>query len=805
MLNELMWYLMKAPYQYLKNPLALFAIVPIAVFIFVLLRKEFTLLKKEDLEPGAIRKRVFLRYFIFVSRILIFLAVLIAVASPFIEKEVIIRGDAFLSLLSDNSTSFSLFDAATASRVKNAVAQSLRIESATISTGERSALGDGILSSLQKDSGLLLVTDGNNNVGADLGDVALYAAKLNTTINAIRLAPLRQEFRVVINGPSKILEGIESVFTANVESATKTVSDYHLVIEVDGEKIVDTTTSEKNTLFRRVFKSGYHTIKAVIDVNDIFEENNMYYKSVRVVKKPSVLFWSKSDSPALVLFEQMYKVDSIGQLPSDLNGYHAVVIDNLNRDIISEDAVDKLSEFVADGNGLFVIGGDDAFDKGGYKESSFETLLPAYVGAAAKEEGDVNIVLVIDISGSTGTQMGVVKAVDVEKSQAISILSDLKPTNKVGVVAFNAKSFVIEPLGFIYEKTGLVEKISKLKDGGGTLISAGLQEAVEMLKVAEGSKNIILISDGVTQLFSAAEAIASLAQKMGIKIYSVGIGAKTNRQIMQKLAAIGNGIYFDADQSKKLKILFGEPEEGDRSEFGLTILDASHFITSNLNLRASITGFNYVVPKSTANLLVTTDVADPILLSWRYGLGRVGVLATDDGSKHAGALLGKDNSILLARAMNWVIGDPSRKDEYYVDVDDTRINEPTKLIVKSPVPPKAEGTTFFKIADDLYRTSIVPTESGFHKVADAVFGVNYKEEYENLGFSDALEDITKATGGKLYKIEEMDKLVNDIKSRSVRSVTKKIDLRWPFVVFAIVIFLFEVAVRKLSKQNKFYL
>lgn len=805
MLNELIGYLMKVPYQYLKNPIVIAAIVPIAIFMFILLRKEFTPLKKQELEPRAVRKRVFLRYFIFSSRMIVFMAVLAAIASPFVEKEVIIRGDAFLSLLSDNSTSFSLFDTSTAGRVKNAISQNLRVETATISTGERSALGDGILSSLQKDSSILLVTDGNSNVGADMGDVALYAAKLNTTVNAIRLNPIRQDFRVIINGPSKILEGIESVFTANVESATKAVTDYHLIVEIDGEKIVDTITSEKNTIFRRVFKNGYHTIKAVIDVADSFEENNVYFKSVRVVKKPNVLFWSGSDSPALVLFEQMYKVDSIGQLPSDLSGYHAVVIDNLNRDIISEDAVDRLSEFVADGNGLFVIGGDDAFDKGGYRESSFETLLPAYVGAAAKEEGEVNIVLVIDISGSTGTQMGTDKAVDVEKSQAISIISDLKPTNKLGVVAFNAQAFVIEPLSFIYEKSGLADKISKLKDGGGTLISSGLQEAVEMLKFAGGSKNIILISDGVTQLFSAAEAIADLAQKMGIKIYSVGIGAKTNRQIMQKLAAIGNGIYFDADQSKKLKILFGEPEEADRSEFGLTILDTNHFITSNLNLRASITGFNYVVPKSTANLLVTTDAADPILLSWRYGLGRVGALATDDGRKYAGALLGKNNSILLARAMNWVIGDPSRKDDYYVDVDDTRINEPTKLIVKSNVPPKAEGTTFFKIGDDLYRTSIVPTESGFHKVADAVFGVNYKEEYENLGFSDTLETIIKATGGKLYKMEEMDKLANDIKARSVRSETKKINLRWPFVIFAIVIFLTEVAVRKLSKRNKFYI
>lgn len=796
---------MELPYQYLKSPLIILAVIPIAIFIFALLRREFVKLRREDFETGVMRRRIFLRYFIFVMRTLIILAVLIAIASPFIETETIVRGDMFLNLLADNTSSFALFDNSITPKVKAEIAREMRVEQTGIGTKDRSALGDAVLANLQKDGTILMITDGNNNLGADLGDVALYAAKLNTTISAVKLEPVQNDLAVTIKGPAKILEGVNSIFTAEVNSATKQLPEYRLTVEIDGQKIVEETTASATTLFERVFTTGYHTIKAAISVDDYFEENNVYYKTVRVVKKPDLFFWTKEDSPTLLLFEQMYKVAKGDSLPNNLDDFHAVVINNLNKNDVGEEITDKLSEFVSDGNGLLVIGGDDSFEKGAYKDSSFETLLPVFVGAPAKEEGDTNIVLVLDISGSTGTAVKGEKAVDIEKAQAISILSDLKPSNKVGVVAFNAQAFVIDRLSYLYEKTGLVEKISQLKDGGGTLISAGLQEALELLKLAEGSKNIILISDGMTQLFSAAEELAKIASKMGVRIYTVGIGARTNRQIMQKLALMTSGIYFDADQSKRLKLLFGEPEEEERTSYGLVPLDANHFITAGLNLKATITGFNYIVPKSTANLLVTTDVADPILTVWRYGLGRTAALTTDDGRKYAGQLLAKENSVLLARTMNWVIGDPSRKEEYYIDVEDTRIGEPTKLIVKSPIPPKAEGLRFFKISEDLYRASIIPEELGFHAVADGVFGVNYKEEYEKLGFSESLEDITRATGGKLYRPDEMEKFLKDVKSRSIRAVLKKIDLRWPFIAFALALFLFEVAVRKLSRKHRVFI
>ena len=75
----------------------------------------------------------------------------------------------------------------------------------------------------------------------------------------------------------------------------------------------------------------------------------------------------------------------------------------------------------------------------------------------------------------------------------------------------------------------------------------------------------------------------------------------------------------------------------------MVILDNTHFITYNLSVDALISGYNYVLPKPSARILVTTNKNIPVLVGWRFGLGRVVVLGTDDGGRWAGELLNKEN------------------------------------------------------------------------------------------------------------------------------------------------------------------
>ena len=54
------------------------------------------------------------------------------------------------------------------------------------------------------------------------------------------------------------------------------------------------------------------------------------------------------------------------------------------------------------------------------------------------------------------------------------------------------------------------------------MMGQAIFKALEILKPAEGSKNIIIISDGITQLPDETFKVATLGSQLGVKIYAVG-------------------------------------------------------------------------------------------------------------------------------------------------------------------------------------------------------------------------------------------------------------------------------------------
>jgi len=233
----------------------------------------------------------------------------------------------------------------------------------------------------------------------------------------------------------------------------------------------------------------------------------------------------------------------------------------------------------------------------------------------------------------------------------------------------------------------------------------------------------------------------------------------------------------------------------------LVVLNKNHFITENFEPNVTLYGFNQVSPKGAGRLLATTSTGEPVLTIWRLGLGRVGAFSVDDGSKWAGSMLGSGNSRLIARTMNWAIGDPERKSASFIDAKDTRINEPAEITVRSSVPPDAANVVFYKIDEDTYTGSIVPTSVGFQQVAGAVFAVNYETEFENLGLNPELDKIVGSTGGRIFDANDVDGIVEHAKTKAKRTINARDYVRWPFVLLAIVIFLVEIFIRRIVRRE----
>ncbi len=790
----------------LQNPKALFLIIPFVLMLFFLMHATFIRFrsKKEGQLYKQSKKRI--RQLMFFSRTIIIVLLIVALANLITTKQVLTKGTPSLTIFVDNSKSFELFDKTVAESVKEQISKSIPVKVRQIAQANYSAIGDALLTYMQGNDNILLITDGNNNYGRDLGDMIIFARMLNSTINALELGPIHSDAAVKIIGPAVTTVEAENVFSISV-TVVGSLQPFELNLWLNDKVVLRETTTESTKLnFATKLGTGYHQMMAEIKVNDYFKENNVYYKAIKVEPKPKVLLVTKQYSPLQQIFSSIYDLNVLSEVPSNLDKYSAVVLNDLPS---AEIKTDLLNDYAADGNGVVVFGGKNSFDKDNYQSAAYKyfgSLLPVQIGVGKKDEKKkVNVVLVIDKSGSTGMAFGkagsdTVEAV--EKALALGIIDDLREDDNLGVVAFDVKSYVVSGLSNLKnKKTKVKEDISRLTFGGGTQIFVGLREARRMLKDAKGSKNVILLSDGNSG--AAFEDDTDEIRRLvadGVKVYSVGVGEGTNTQKMQSFATIGKGIYLEPEKIDRIRLLFGTTAEEEKT-YNLEVLNNYHFITNKLSLDAALNGFNQVVPKSSANLLVATKNGNPAVTIWRFGLGRIVVFSTDDGRAWAPQLLTRDNSRLLTRAVNWAVGDLSRKKEFDISMEDTAINEPLDIWIKSETMPTFRDLVFEKSSEDTYHAEHLVKKPGFFIIYNAIAAINDDKETAEIGMNEELEELVTLSGGEMFKEQEISQIINKVKEDSKRLKTETISYSWIFITAALIVFLLEISLRR-AVENK---
>ena len=802
------------------RPQAFFLLIPIMVLFLILLFKDFV----ADAWGDKNEKRKF-RIIILITRTLIFLLLVIALAKPFGEVTTTIPGNPKLTILVDNTSSMNVMDTGFIPMLKQELEKEIPVSIKIMSSGTKSAIGDDMLNFVEKDSNILVISDGNINEGTELGDVALLAANLNTTISAIQLSNAENEVGVYIEGPETATAGVNNSFSARIINLGS--QKVNLKVSIDNEVIINEQASKDTYAFQREFSERDHKIVAEVSAaKDYFSQNNVFYKTMIVVKKPKILYISNAADSVEQIFNQLYDVTKQAYIPDNVNDYYAVIINDMPAGL---QGVDRLADYLVDkqggyyGNGLFVIGGFDSFDRGDYKGSLLETYLPVTVGKAARKRGSSNIVVTIDFSGTTGTRYEIIRdpltqevislkkeesnIQDVNKALAASVINSLGPDNTVGVTIFSTKSAVVQELQLLFKsKEELVDKISRIQQPPGqSYFNIGLSGAYALLKDNIGSNNIIIITDGQTGNPSIRQETLNVAKTInarGVKVYVVGTGRNVDETFLKAIASNGGGIYFPASQQNNLRILFGEAEDSKFGElFDLFILNPYHFITQGLSLDVNLYGFNQVIPKSSSQLLVTTQHGEPAVTVWNYGLGRVATLNVFSGNNNLGDLLNQKNSIILTRMTNWAIGDPQRKEPYYVIIPDSRINTPSEIIVKSDKYPTAESISFTRTGENQYMADFIPSQLGFGQILGKSFSVNYEKEYQSLGMNSMLEEVVAMSGGKFFKPTDAKEIVSFIRSVSKRTRSEKTTIVWPFILAAAIVFLIEIGIRKVREKR----
>jgi uncharacterized membrane protein len=390
--------------------------------------------------------------------------------------------------------------------------------------------------------------------------------------------------------------------------------------------------------------------------HDTVLENNVVRATVRVDGPPRLLYVEGVAGQAEHLTRALrgggYQVETATALPEDLAGlsaYDAVLLSDVPATSLSGVQLRDLELYVRElGRGLAMLGGPDSFGPGGYYRTPVERALPVGMDVTDKQRfPPLGLVLVIDRSGSMAG-VGRASKMQLAKEAAVAVVELLTRRDQLGVIAFDSVPSWAWPLGPLRDKPAAVEAISRLEAGGGTEIYPALEMAYQGLDgVRTSLQHIVLLSDG--QAGSADyERLARAGAEKKVSLSTVAIGEDADTHTLTKLAEWGKGrAYATSDPEALPQIFTREAQLASRSfvieepfavRAGVADPVTEGVITAGTPLPL-LGGYVATSLKPRAQQLLGTAAGDPLLCTWRYGLGRTAAWTSDVKARWATAWL----------------------------------------------------------------------------------------------------------------------------------------------------------------------
>jgi len=742
------------------------------------------------------------------TRLLAFCLIIAAAANPyFVQTHTVSSSQPSITILDDKTASMDLFDPAIAERIRGWTDAPVRSFS-----GETTPLGDKIVQHAIPGGSILLISDGYSNSGRPLADSLSLARASNATTFALSLVPEKDDSSVEISGTNTAVLAGDYPFRVIVRSA----KGYNgsLSVFADEQLIYSDTVSSNTSASIKISHSflttGNHILRASIDP-DGQQVNDNYQKSVYVVPKPEVLLVTNISSPLAVSLKDLYRLTVSSDLPQSLDGYKTVVLD----DIPYRSHLDRLGEYVREGGGVVVVGGENSYDLGGYSNSGLESFLPVR-SVPSVFEGGKTLVVVLDISFSllTARTRDGTTLLDYEKALAVELLKspDLQDY-KVGLVVFGTRAYnVLDPVPLSRSRQIMSERIMALGPAGteNSHLDRGLELAWDMLNASGGQGELLVLSDG--NLYNYPEVLersAQLLRQMNVDTRLIQVQAfpgMTGKFYDLAAQTGSNFTQFVYPDSLTTSLEGAGPGETTSPEqmaaYIATTVNKNHYITAGLDLSANVTGFNDVTPKPGAERLVALADGKPILTVWRYGLGRVAALTADNGNIWASSLYSRESSAVISSTLNWAIGDP-RPERGRVEADDGWQGTPLSVIINSDARPVIAGAVVEKVGDNRYTATFTPNSSGIYYIGSYGLAVNYPLEFRDVGYNPELPNLIMAAGGKLFSEEEAKRsLLEEARAVSRRTVQERISRRDALLIAALLIFLSEILYRKVSEIKR---
>ena len=192
------------------------------------------------------------------------------------------------------------------------------------------------------------------------------------------------------------------------------------------------------------------------------------------------------------------------------------------------------------------------------------------------------------------------------------------------------------------DKDAILQRIATLQPGGGTNIAAGLELGFSQLSASPARiKHVILLTDGVSTPGPFYELTSRMAEER-ITVSTVAVGSDADRKLCEQIAEWGNGRAYATDTPGNIPQIFArETMTASKSAIQeapfLPVVARPADFLSGLDFQTAPFLLGYVTTraKPTAENWLLTERGEPLLSTWRYGLGQTGAFTSDARNRWA--------------------------------------------------------------------------------------------------------------------------------------------------------------------------
>jgi Ca-activated chloride channel family protein len=695
---------------------------------------------------------------------------------------------------------------------------------------------------------VLLFTDANENIGS-LNNLINDNKNLKSKIFPIVPKELNVELDLLevsyLNAEQIVNTGEKTALHLNIANKTNKTQTGELRILYEGKefykqniKLAETSVFNLKTDTPLILE-GPREIQAVFKPRD-----NTYPTSSKTIfisgklrDKLFLVSGSREDSRhlELILKENAYQLISktaneiSGEDFENLSNYKGVIFNNISIKALPQDIPSLVKNYVKDGGSFLMIGGNNSFGLGGYRNTSIEDILPVELLPPQEEKKRLNVAvqLVLDKSGSMKEE----SRIEYSKAAAQEVIQSLKPDDYIGIIGFDNSPFELFPMSIVGQaRDKAMQRVELMFPGTTTNLLPALDLGKKRLEQAKaGRKHLIILTDGKLPDGSARRPyylqMTDEMRRTGITLSTFMIGDEQDL-ILKEMAQVGGGAFHRTTNLSNLPRLFLEDikvstgektqKEGQRYQ----VLVNSDLKSTTLNSFPALLGYveTKIKNKAFLELLVTSkEKKEPLLANWQYEKGKTFAYTSDVSGRWSNYWIDWPKiQIFWTEIINSLISAEKNIDSDFqydlkfitnknnLNIETTIYSktEPNNLELEITNPDNSKNTVKLnKIALGYFNSTIENLKSGIYtatlisnKTAKTPikFEVNIdnKNEAKNLGIN--LELLIELAQKNSSKINPDNSDLEKNKSE----LEEKIKLA-PFILLAlIVIFLLEIAIRE---------